>query len=180
MTTTHTQSRLRVGANGGFHQGPVNALYTADSEICGDLIAVLQTEPPNPNVEADARRLAACWNVCEGFDTDLLEHILLLGETMHSRFKARDRVEEVLIADRLRFLKERDEARHVIHQIMEIVDKRQVADFVEKFGELPARPRPPAPRNFTTNTCTGIEPKCKWVPDGVGSKCTTCGDTIPF
>jgi len=87
--------------------------------------------------EANLRRLAACWNICEGFDTDMLEHILLLGETMHSRFKARDRVEEVLIADRLRFLKERDEARHVIHQIMEIVDKRQVADFVEKFGKLP-------------------------------------------
>lgn len=38
--------------------------------------------------EANARRLAACWNDCEGFETDSLENIIMLGDTMHSRFAA--------------------------------------------------------------------------------------------
>lgn len=36
----------------------------------------------------DARRLVACWNACEGFETASLENILMLGDTMHSRFAA--------------------------------------------------------------------------------------------
>lgn len=36
----------------------------------------------------DARRLAACWNACIGFETESLENVLMLGDTMHSRFAA--------------------------------------------------------------------------------------------
>lgn len=168
-------TRLTYRAN-----GDANSYALLDDTGNWFMSLLLNGRQMDAQQEASLRRLAACWNICEGFDTDTLEHIALLGETMLTRFQARDQVEQILIADRLRFMKERDEARHVIHQIMEIVDKRQVADFVEKFGELPARARPPAPRSPTTNTCTGGEPKCKWVPDGVGTRCTTCGDSIPF
>lgn len=37
---------------------------------------------------ANARRLAACWNACEGLDTELLENILMLGDTLKTRFDA--------------------------------------------------------------------------------------------
>ncbi len=35
---------------------------------------------------ADARRLAACWNACEGFETDAIENILVVGDTFKARF----------------------------------------------------------------------------------------------
>lgn len=34
----------------------------------------------------NARRLAACWNVCDGMSTDSLENMLMLDATMSSRF----------------------------------------------------------------------------------------------
>lgn len=43
--------------------------------------------------------------------------------------------------------------------------------------ERPTRTRPPAP---PPEHCDGDQSKCKWVPDGAGSKCLTCGDSIPF
>jgi hypothetical protein len=73
MNAQHTQGQLRAGPNGGYGLGPVNAIFIAESEVCGELIARLDTNPPNPNVEADARRLVACWNACEGIDTEHLE-----------------------------------------------------------------------------------------------------------
>ena len=36
---------------------------------------------------ADARRLAACWNACEGFETDLLVNIDMMGDTLKQRFE---------------------------------------------------------------------------------------------
>lgn len=38
-------------------------------------------------IESDApRRLAACWNVCRGYDTELLENIDMVGDTLKDRF----------------------------------------------------------------------------------------------
>lgn len=36
--------------------------------------------------DADAQRLAACWNACLGFDTDAIENILVVGDTFKARF----------------------------------------------------------------------------------------------
>lgn len=52
------------------------------------------------DVEANARRLVACWNACDGLDTDLLENIVTLGDTLKSRFALRDRDEAELRARR--------------------------------------------------------------------------------
>lgn len=41
-----------------------------------------------PDAETNARRLAACWNACEGLDTEGLENLTAIGETiasMHDR-----------------------------------------------------------------------------------------------
>lgn len=42
---------------------------------------------------ANARRIIACVNACEGLDTELLENITTMGDTLASRFKMRDQVE---------------------------------------------------------------------------------------
>ena len=106
MTTTHTPGRLQVPEP---YDGQYGVIVEND---CGRYAVAVSIRNP-----ADARRLAACWNICEGFETDLLEHIVSLGETMQSRFKARDNVEKVLIADRLRFMKERDALRAALTAI---------------------------------------------------------------
>ena len=38
--------------------------------------------------EADARRIIACVNACAGLDTELLENIVLTGDTLKDRFEA--------------------------------------------------------------------------------------------
>ena len=40
-----------------------------------------------PHRRPEARRLVACWNACVGLDTELLENILMTGETLKSRFE---------------------------------------------------------------------------------------------
>ena len=65
----------------------------------------------------DLRRTNACLAVCEGFDTEVLESILLVGETVLTRFQARDRVEQTVIADRLKAMQERDALRAMAIQL---------------------------------------------------------------
>lgn len=43
-----------------------------------------------------------------------------------------------------------------------------------------APPRPRRPAATPPEHCDGQQSKCRWVPDGAGSKCLTCGDAIPF
>lgn len=50
--------------------------------------------------QENARRLVACWNACEGISTDFLENIAMTGDTLASRFKARDDTERELAAQR--------------------------------------------------------------------------------
>lgn len=52
------------------------------------------------NTLNDARRLAACWNACDGLPTELLENIITLGDTLASRFKLRDQTERELAEQR--------------------------------------------------------------------------------
>lgn len=48
-------------------------------QINGDLMPDQQ--------KANARRIVACVNACAGLDTELLEQIVILGETLKSRFE---------------------------------------------------------------------------------------------
>lgn len=48
--------------------------------------------------EANMRRLAACWNICDGLTTGTLENIVLTGDTMVSRSIAAQRDHAELLA----------------------------------------------------------------------------------
>ena len=63
MSAQHTPGRLAV--RGGY------SIYTTDGTPVAD--TCLTASIPD-NDEANARRLVACWNACEGIQTELLEH----------------------------------------------------------------------------------------------------------
>lgn len=71
MTTLHTQGKLRVGTHNttlvSDSDGPGVRGY--DSPSYGGFMVAESVHPEN------ARRLAACWNACEGIDTDKLEKL---------------------------------------------------------------------------------------------------------
>lgn len=188
MTTTHTQGRIAV-EDGALYAENIGNQY-------GYQVAIVNhqgTDFPANVVEANARRLAACWNVCQGFDTEVLESILLMGETMLTRFQARTRVEETLIADRLKAIRERDAARAAL-ELAECIaqrviaatgfDESQVSDWrpVVRAAKTGSAPAPLQDITITTNSVCGKPgTTCNWVETKpYGSKCTTCGETIPF
>lgn len=86
MSVKHTQGRLTVKGSRIYEQGAII-----------DCIATMQVSN-QPFWDEDARRLAACWNACDGLDTALLENILTLGDTLKDRFAQRDQVEKELRA----------------------------------------------------------------------------------
>ena len=84
----------------------------------GDLI-VAQINEPRSNAKlarANARRLVAAWNACEGFETDLLENIVMTGGTLKSRFALRTQEERENKA-------ELDSLRAVNAELLEALDK---------------------------------------------------------
>lgn len=191
MTNTHTPGRLQVPEP---YDGQYGVIVEND---CGRYAVAVSIRNP-----ADARRLAACWNVCQGFDTEVLESILCVGDTMLTRFQARTRVEETLIADRLKAIQERDRLQTALRETWSVLDQAglehlsngvqlgQTAWYVKAidvrtlsmkalWAETPAQQPPPTPSE--PEFCPGNLPKCKWVAtEPCGSKCTTCGDTVPF
>ncbi len=66
MSAAHTPGRLHTGGDG-------TIVYAADGwAVCNT--TVFYTQHGGPKVaKANARRLAACWNACEGIDTEHLE-----------------------------------------------------------------------------------------------------------
>ena len=83
----------------------------------GDSI-VAQINEPRSNAKlarANARRLVAAWNACEGFETDLLENIVMTGGTLKSRFALRTQEERESKA-------ERDSLRAVNAELLEALE----------------------------------------------------------
>lgn len=69
--STHTPGRLKV--RGGF------SIYADDGKTPVADTCLTNSVPDND--EANARRLAACWNACEGLDTESLEKHSLASVT---------------------------------------------------------------------------------------------------
>ena len=46
---------------------------------------------------ANARRLVACWNACDGIATEVLENIVTTGDTLLSRFEQRNETEREML-----------------------------------------------------------------------------------
>lgn len=83
---------------------------TGNSRI---IIAVSGAWPSQP--DDTAKRLVTCWNACQGLTTENLESVLTVGDTLASRFKARDGVEAELT-------KQRDELLAALKDARELVD----------------------------------------------------------
>ncbi len=81
MSGQHTPGRLEAmavagndfGVRGPYILAVVDPLRAKIVGVAGEL------------TEQDARRLAACWNACEGLTTDNLESVLFLGDTLRGR-----------------------------------------------------------------------------------------------
>ena len=87
----HTQGRLHVDQN-----------YTELVNIkCGDdWVAEATSHSTIQLNEANARRLVACWNACQGLSTELLEGITTGGDTLLDRFAQHQKTERELKAQR--------------------------------------------------------------------------------
>ncbi len=98
--------------------------------------------------EANARRLVACWNACEGIDTEHLENIDMLGETLAGRFAAFHASERELMDTR-------DELLEALKECVE--DSEQaVGEYVEKYGETYRPQRLQAMRDTVTKARAAI------------------------
>ena len=74
MAGNHTTGKLHIEAHTA--KSPAEITPTCDFSICSESGAALFFEGnTNLNAAADARRLVACWNACEGIDTEMLEAV---------------------------------------------------------------------------------------------------------
>lgn len=108
MTTNHTQGPLTLHPFGRITAGPFHEFSNGQAQDQFAAVTGMSNSAGDPDAERDAnaRRLVACWNACQGLDTEMLENLLLLGETLLTRFKARDEVEKQLEDDRLRAIEQ--------------------------------------------------------------------------
>lgn len=78
MTATHTPTRLTFRANGN-----ANSYTLLDDQGGWFMSMLVNGRQLEPRQEANLRRLAACWNACDGISTDALE----TGPTMLAAFQ---------------------------------------------------------------------------------------------
>lgn len=108
MSAKHTPGRLQAGVSK--YQGVQS--FTAVSE--GNehkIVAMCGLAGASDELEsiANACRLAACWNTCDGMETQQVEQISQQGETLASRLALHVETEAKLISQRdelLEFVKE--------------------------------------------------------------------------
>lgn len=89
--STNTKSRLEAGVIQITFGTFTSNFFVAAMPEQMKAIAVTGLVSDEKNHDAsmdDARRIAACWNVCRGFDTDHLENIDMVGDTLKVRFEA--------------------------------------------------------------------------------------------
>ena len=100
MTTQHTQGRLYV-VESQEHWGRVNCHLTA--EVDDASIGSIWVNGTSKN-RANARRLVACWNACEGIPTEMLEAVckvplaaaMLVEQLDHFKALAKDNGQAII------------------------------------------------------------------------------------
>lgn len=85
-TTSHTPGRLKVQHPHAGNRGWEIAFEPGLEQVCQNV------------TEANARRLVACWNACEGLDTDKLERFGLGTAFGSEIFELRAQRDELLEA----------------------------------------------------------------------------------
>lgn len=128
----------------------------------------------------ELRRLKACWNVCQGIETEALERVE--GDTTP--------VFELL----MQTTRERDALRTALNNLLNTVnqyddgeyylgtDAEQILAEANRVSIETAEPAPPPDTTITTNSVCGKPGHtCNWLDtQPSGSKCTICGETLPF
>lgn len=80
MTAQHTKTHLTFREN-----GEANSYALLDDQGRWFMSLLLNGEQVTARQEANLRRLAACWNACDGIDTAELEHIASTGGMLGPR-----------------------------------------------------------------------------------------------
>lgn len=97
MTAQHTPERLRVATDGS-----IGSIETVSGKSIGQTFQTRPIRDASDHQEriANANRLVACWNACDGISTDLLENIVITGDTIASRFNSRAKYEREITRQR--------------------------------------------------------------------------------
>jgi hypothetical protein len=115
MTAPHTQGRLVVGQDGmPEHRNVANFLESKS----GRLVAYGQM------TEADARRLAACWNACEGLST---AQLTAMKPPVRARIHEVAEQRDAAIAERDQLRAELDQARALLADILKADDEARAS-----------------------------------------------------
>lgn len=118
MSTNHTPGRLQVNTQAEYCGARI------DAENGRGVFHALQRDP-HPTIgqgisqaEAaeNARRLAACWNACEGLSTESLERSDTIA-SMQARIRRLEAELEAVANDGLRLIGDRDHLRAALAQI---------------------------------------------------------------
>lgn len=90
MTNEHTQGRLAYVERGDAF---CHAVFKEQGDQVAVVVSATQTQ------QGDARRLAACWNACQGISTEVLEREQYLQTASYSlRHAAETQIVELLAA----------------------------------------------------------------------------------
>ena len=93
MTIQHTSGRLQLD---DAQPGDIRRYLLAESNEYPHVVASVPIELQPQTAEANARRLAACWNVCEGIPTEMLESSTKLHHATGEMMRQRDELLEVV------------------------------------------------------------------------------------
>lgn len=118
MNAQHTPGRLKVADDNS-----LGSIVAKDDTAIGHTFQVSAQDQLNgsPIRKANARRLVACWNACEGLTTEHLENIDMLGETLAGRFAAFHASERELMDTR-------DDLLAALKSVMETMDDETSSD----------------------------------------------------
>ena len=169
MTTTHTPGRLQVPEP---YDGQYGVIVENDSGRYAVAVSIR-----NP---ADARRLAACWNACDGIPTEALERTkddtTPVFELLMQTTKQRDALRTAL-NNLLNTVNQYDDGDYYLG-----TDAEQILAEANRVSIETAEPAPPPDTTITTNSVCGKPGHtCNWVDtQPSGSKRTICGETNPF
>lgn len=125
MSENYTKGRLTVHTHGRITAGPFhNYTNGAAQEQFAMVTGFTRSDNPTAERDANALRLAACWNACEGISTEALE----TGPTMMAAYQREERR-----ADRAE--RERDELRAALEALVRDADSEPDTEYLEGAGK---------------------------------------------
>ena len=92
MSNSDEKGRLTIKEN-----GDANSYALLDGSGKWLLSVIHNGEELTSSQRETMRRVAACWNACDGMSTEVLESITDLGDSIASRFELHNRVEKELM-----------------------------------------------------------------------------------